>query len=113
MEKLLTLEVPGFNGEIRAPENIPTLAPSGPTSSSGILNWVLAIILVGVILMAFGYLIFGAIMWITSQGDKQKVESARNTIIYSIVGLLVAILSFSIIRFIGEILGMNLLNPII
>ena len=40
-------------------------------------------------LMVFLYLIWGAIDWITSAGDKSKLEGARNKIMNAIVGLIV------------------------
>lgn len=39
--------------------------------------------------LVFAYLIWGAIKWITSGGDKSKVEEARNKITSAIVGLLI------------------------
>lgn len=39
--------------------------------------------------MTFFYLIFGAISWITSGGDKGKVEAARNKITAAVIGLLI------------------------
>ena len=39
--------------------------------------------------LAFSFLIYGSILWITSNGDKSKMESALNTIRYAIIGLLI------------------------
>lgn len=39
--------------------------------------------------LTFFYLIFGAISWITSGGDKGKVEAARNKITAAVIGLLI------------------------
>lgn len=39
--------------------------------------------------LVFAFLIWGAIEWITSAGDKGKMESARNKISNAIIGLIV------------------------
>jgi hypothetical protein len=45
-------------------------------------------------------LIYGGIKYTTSAGDTAKVTSAKNTIMYSIVGLVVAILAYAIVQFV-------------
>lgn len=72
-------------------------------SGNGLMNSVknginLAIGLVGVI--AVVVIIIGGISFITSQGDAPKVTKARNTILYGIVGMVIAILSFAIVNFV-------------
>ena len=50
------------------------------------------------VLLALGYLIWGAIKWITSEGNKEKVEEARNQIIAAIVGLVVIAMSYLVLN---------------
>lgn len=50
------------------------------------------------IVVALGYLVYGAIRWIISQGDKTKVADARNHIIAAIIGLVIVFLSYFIIN---------------
>ena len=45
-------------------------------------------------------IILGGINYITSNGDASKIASAKNTIMYSVVGLIVAIMSFAIVNFV-------------
>jgi hypothetical protein len=45
-------------------------------------------------------LLIGSIKYITSDGDSNKVESAKNTIIYSLVGIVVVALAASIVGFV-------------
>jgi len=47
-------------------------------------------------------LIWGGIKYTTSAGDSSKVTAAKNIILYSIIGLAVALLSFGIVRFIAD-----------
>lgn len=45
-------------------------------------------------------LIIGGIRYTVSQGDSSAVTSAKNTILYSIIGLIVAILAYAAINFV-------------
>jgi hypothetical protein len=45
-------------------------------------------------------LILGGIKYTVSQGDSSAVTSAKNTILYSIIGLIVAILAYAAINFV-------------
>ncbi len=56
-------------------------------------------------------LIYGALEWILAGGDKGKIESARNRITQSIIGLLVLVGTVAISLFISSLLGFNLLQP--
>jgi|GEM_PF-869369 len=52
-------------------------------------------------------LISGGFNWMTSGGDPKKAESARNTITYAIVGIILMIIAWLILRFIHEFTGVN------
>jgi len=45
-------------------------------------------------------IILGGIRYTTSNGDSSQVTAAKNTILYSVIGLVVALLAFAIINFI-------------
>lgn len=45
-------------------------------------------------------LIIGAIRYVVSAGDQQAVAGAKNTIIYAIVGIVVAVMAFAIVNFV-------------
>jgi hypothetical protein len=50
-------------------------------------------------------LIIGGFRYVVSGGDSQKVESAKNTILYAIVGIVVSILAFAAVNFVvGQLL---------
>ncbi|MBI2442552.1 MAG: hypothetical protein HYV40_01430 [Candidatus Levybacteria bacterium] len=50
------------------------------------------------VIVALGFLVYGGIRWITSGGDKGGVETARNTIISAIVGLILVFLAYVILN---------------
>ena len=51
-------------------------------------------------LVAVVMVIIGGIQYSTSQGDSAKVKKAKDTIMYGIIGLVVAILAFAIVNFV-------------
>jgi hypothetical protein len=51
-------------------------------------------------IVAVVFIIIGGINYATSQGDTGKVKKARDTILYAVIGLLVALFSFAIVTFI-------------
>lgn len=46
----------------------------------------------------------GGIMYITSRGNQQQLEFAKNTLLYGIIGMLVIIFSYFIIRWVLKII---------
>ena len=45
-------------------------------------------------------IIIGGVQYTTSQGDSAKLQKAKNTIMYGIIGLVVVLLSFAIVSFV-------------
>lgn len=45
-------------------------------------------------------IIIGGIRYVISNGDSTQITSAKNTILYSVIGLIVALLAFAIVSFI-------------
>ena len=107
MHNLLSLKFPGGTGsvEITPPANIPI---GGLTGGGGkALAFGLTLFLTAVILLSLGFIVYGGLNWIMSGGDKTKLESARRTIIYAILGLLLAFVSFAMVSFVGSILKVD------
>jgi hypothetical protein len=50
------------------------------------------------------YFLLGAFTWITSGGDKTKVETARNQITNAVVGLVLLVSSFVLLSFLSNLL---------
>jgi hypothetical protein len=47
-------------------------------------------------------LIVGGIRYVVSGGDQGAVQSAKNTILYAIVGVIVAILAYAVVSFVTQ-----------
>lgn len=51
-------------------------------------------------LVAVAVMILGGFQYITSAGDTAKVTKAKNTILYGVVGLVIAVLAYAIVNFV-------------
>jgi len=71
---------------------------------ANILNIIIG--LAGVVLLLV--LIGGGFGYITSGGDKEKTAKAKNTLTYAILGLVIILGAWLIIRLIEEFTGLNL-----
>lgn len=47
-------------------------------------------------------IVIGGIKYTTSNGDSSSVQSAKNTILYAVVGLIVALMAYAIVNFVIE-----------
>lgn len=45
-------------------------------------------------------IIYGGFLYVTSTGDAKRVESAKSTILYAVVGIVVAILAYALVNFV-------------
>jgi multisubunit Na+/H+ antiporter MnhB subunit len=52
-------------------------------------------------------LIIGGIRYVVSGGDSGAVTSAKNTILYAIVGIVVAILAYALVNFVVSSFSAN------
>ena len=66
------------------------------TTANNVINT--AIALIGVV--AVIGLILGGIQYVKSAGDVGKTAQAKNTIIWSIIGLIVTLLAFAVVNFV-------------
>lgn len=70
------------------------------TDPSSTVTNVVNIILWFVGILSVIMIIFGGIKYATSAGDSGKVTSAKNTIMYAVIGLIVAIFAYAIVNFV-------------
>lgn len=56
------------------------------------------IFLVGAVSVIF--LIIGGLRYVVSQGDSKNVSAAKDTILYAIIGIVVAVVSFALVNFV-------------
>ena len=94
------------------PEGIAkTLCALGGDKGANIAKTVQNIVIFFVVLavlIALLWLLYGGIKWITSRGEKDQVEAARNHIIAAIIGLIVIFLAIFIVTIILSAFGLGL-----
>ena len=61
-------------------------------------------------IMVFGFLIWGAVEWITSAGDSSKLEKARNRIGNAVIGLIILAATTAIFLVLEGFLGIDVLT---
>ena len=68
--------------------------------NQGVITTIINTMLFIVGLLAVIMIIYAGIRFVTAHGDEKQVESARQTIIYSVVGLIVAILAYALVNWV-------------
>ncbi len=107
--KYFALEIPGV-GKINPPNTeIPT---GGLITLSKILTVGVEFIFVAAILLSLAFLIYGGFLWMTSEGNKQTLENARKTLTFSIIGLVIVLLSFAVINGLSYFFNIPLLPQV-
>ena len=56
-------------------------------------------------------LVWGGVRYIISGGDSKKITDAKNTILYAIIGLIIAVLAFAIVNFVLNVIGSVTTTP--
>lgn len=77
------------------------------TLLSNIINIIYAVSAIVFIFM----LLISAFQWLTSGGDKEKIESARARLTWAIIGLVILASTFVILRIVGSITGFEFFSP--
>lgn len=71
-----------------------------PSDVDGLIKTVVNILLFLLGAVSVIMIIIGGFKYVTSQGDSSSLTSAKNTILYAVVGLVVAIAAFAIVNFV-------------
>ena len=79
--------------------------PTDLVGSAGVFTKITNTVLYVVGIISVIMLIWGGLRYILSGGDSKKVTDAKNTIMYAIIGLIIAILSFAIVNFVINAIG--------
>ena len=74
--------------------------PANLFGDTGVFKQVTNTILYIVGIIAVIMLIIGGIKYVVSGGDAKKVTDAKNTVLYAIIGLVIAFLAFAIVNFV-------------
>lgn len=78
------------------------------SQAPAVIRNVITVAFVIAILLALFFLIRGGISWVTSGGDKGKVDAARQMIVAAIIGLIITFLAYFILSIVLGVFGLNL-----
>lgn len=74
--------------------------PTDLFGTSGIFNTITNVLLFVLGAISVIMIIIGGLRYVISGGDSSAVTAAKNTILYAIVGVIVAVLAYAIINFV-------------
>lgn len=91
----------------------PIRLPKGFAASvAAVINSVMNLVMLIAALLVLLYLIWGAFDWLTSGGDKGKIDSARQKITAAIIGLIILSASYAMTILVVRFLGFKDLNDV-
>lgn len=106
----LSFALPAYAGLNMNPAPQGGMAALGNLKASDfgkLIGQFVTILLIIAAIISLFFLIWGGIRWVTSSGDKTKVESARSTIISALVGLVIAFLAYFIFSVVLGLFGLS------
>ncbi len=56
-------------------------------------------------MIAVGYVIYGGFLYMTSQGEPDKTQKAKNTLLGAFIGLIIVLIAVPLVTFIGNSIG--------
>ncbi len=94
----------------------PSQAPGGGTlgflkfgtGSTGLSNFFSALVNFAFVIASLIFvllMIWGALEWMLSGGEKEKVEGARNRLTHAFIGLIILATAFAILQLLGQFTG--------
>ncbi len=77
---------------------------AGETNVGTLIVQILQVFLSIVGLVAVVFLVWGGFKYMTSSGDEEKVKAAKGTIINALIGLIIVVLAFALVRVIYNLI---------
>jgi amino acid transporter len=74
---------------------------------NGIIGNIINLMLFIVGILSVIIIIFGGIRYVISRGKEDEVKNAKNTILYSVIGLIVAIIAYALVNWVFGVVGNN------
>lgn len=80
-------------------------AATGDDDAIDMTKTVINLLLFGIGIVAIILIIHSGLKYITSRGDPANIKSAKDTLLYAVIGLIVALMAFTIVNFVLERFG--------
>lgn len=81
-------------------EGVSAVNVGSSTDLPGFIKAVIGVLLFIVGAVSVIMIIVGGIRYVTSNGDQAHVKAAKDTILYAVIGLIVALLAYAIVNFV-------------
>ena len=99
---------PGQTAELQTTENIGNANQAVRAFAVLFSNIIGVFVVVAGLIFLFQFMI-GGFKWLTAAGDKAKLESAQQSLLHAVIGLVIVLAAYAIIVLIGSILGIDIL----
>lgn len=97
-----------------APFGFKADTPNPDDAAVSVLERIISVGLGGITIVAALYFLFvfvmAAFQWISSAGDSGKIQTARDSMINGLIGMLIIVTTYAIMGVIGSVLGLDILN---
>ena len=77
-----------------------TGTPDNVMGDDGLIKKVVNLLLWAIGIISVIMIIIGGVRYATSNGDSNQVTAAKNTIMYAVIGLVIAIFAYAIVNFV-------------
>lgn len=84
----------------------------GYSDISLFINNIIVLIFIIALIIVLFMLVWGAVEWILSGGDKDKVGNAQKRITHALIGFAVLAVAFAIARLAGQFLGFDIFGQL-
>lgn len=108
MIKLLAGPIEDTFGKISPPPAIQTFVNKNQTGSEGLsafLSNLITLFYSAATVVLIFMILWGAYDWLTSEGDKEKLESAKKKLVNAILGIILFAVAFALIQVVGQFSG--------
>jgi hypothetical protein len=96
------------NPVLKETEGTYTEVSKNPLAPFIVRLWRAIVIIGGLALLVF--LVWGAIDWLMSEGDQEKLKNAKNKIVHALMGMGILAASYAIVQLTKYIFGFDILN---
>lgn len=80
---------------------------TGDIEFGPMISNIISVIIIIAFLASFFYLLWGGVQWITSGGNPEQVDAARNRIMQALVGLVVVVAAWAIMGLVSAFFGVD------
>ncbi len=88
--------------------NSTTFAPAKFATIGSLLNLLVPLITLTAAMLLLAMLLMGGFTFLTAGGDSKRVEEAQKMLTFSILGFIIIVISFLIVKVVGYVTGVKI-----